>query len=154
MNNLDNNVQIVSSKIVECNFTNIYEISGYEQSVQFNNEISFQTVLIKDSLIELVVGLKLKDVNPKLKNLKSETIFRMSLLAKFNVNKDKFEKVSNEKDDNNIKIDKSVLKKMLNITLTLLSTKLSILSSLCNFGNLEIPMILDSEKIMIKNENG
>lgn len=151
MNNLCNDVQCVSSKIVECNFLDIYEISGYEKSIQFKNEISFKTVLLKDSLVELLVSLKLNDKQPKLKNVKSETIFRMALLAKFNIDKDKFKKVSDKEDDNTVEIDKDILKKMLNMSLTLIAAKLSILSSLVGFGSLQIPMMLDAEKIIITN---
>jgi hypothetical protein len=149
MNNLCNDVQVCSSKIVEFNFINIYEISGYEKSMQFQNEVTFKTTLIKDSLVELLVSLKLKDKQPSSKNVKTETIFRILLLSKFNIDKSKFEKVSN--DDNNVKIDEDVLKKMLNMSLTLISAKLSILSSLMNFGSLQIPVILDADKIMVNH---
>ena len=144
MNNIDKDIQIVSCKIVEAFFCNVYEILDIKKT-NLHTKITFTTSLEKknSSVIELLVGFKLIDSGEK-----EEVVLSLSNMSKFNIAKSKIKKIDKDK----VELNEECLKKMLGTVLNTLTTHAKILLDICGFGSINIPLILDTEKIILNNK--
>lgn len=140
-------IQIVSSKVVESIFCNIYEVLSVKKT-NFKTDITYTTSLVNDGLIELTVGFKLIDKMGD--KQKEELVLALTSLTKVHVAKDKLKMIS----ETEFELDESVTRQMVAFAMNNLTIKTRIILELYNFGNVHIPFLADSKDLELnKNES-
>lgn len=145
--------QIISSKVMDFSFINLYEISKQKPPLSFKEKVTFTVSQVKQKdipsqhkVVELLIGLKLVDeelINKTDKKaLLSDSILRMSYLSKFIIAADYIVDGC---------VNEDVLKRMLESSIHKLIAVFKVSLSTFGFGNLEFP-IINIDKL-IQNNN-
>lgn len=137
------NIKIVSSKIVESIFSNIYEILNVEKA-NLRPDISYTLNVDKNNLVEMITTFKL--IDKMVGSPKEENVLLISSLTKVNVNPEKIQKISTTE----IKVDDSILKQIVSFAMNSLTIKASSILDMYGFGQVTIPFLADASELNLK----